>query len=383
MGLAEELAKGGIQSNEGIVPAGSGGLNFGSLFDSGNPINIGSLPTLGLSGLEGFAGVDIPGFNDNIGSTIGSGLGLIAAGPLGALAGNFLGGFGGKMFGGGGPRNIPLPDFTVPSNTPSIIDTPNILRHFRGSGGEGGILTGQKKSVHQVFWPAKTELFNQLRQFEGVVPEAGKVVDALRDEFEKFSNPVASSPGDSVNKNQALANIASHTVSLLDSTNRRLAFLGDNPSVKAALDRRVASNPGENKLDLIDNLFGFLGNENKAALGNFESRLADSNDSFDDIFSERAQSQPQPQQPGTQSNRQAIDKARILKTAGKAALNFLRVPRIPRIPRRTHSLSGGFSGGGFSAGTTLEQEAGTFVPSGFISKQQTTPERQQALSDIV
>ncbi len=236
---------------------GTSGINFSSMFGSDNPIGIGNLPSRGLGGLETLAGVDIPGFNDNVGSQIGSiagmAIGSVIPGVgtvLGGLAGNFLGGFGGGMFGGGGHHTGSLPDFTVPANTPSIIDTPNAFRSFRGLGGEGGILTGQTKSIHDVWFPT----FGEMTAL-GLLPTGEQ--DKLRKQYDGI-NTGGSSPGNAVSRNQQLANMASNAVAFLEQGKKELAtmdaFLADNPEIKAMLDARMDTipnkNPGESHYDV-------------------------------------------------------------------------------------------------------------------------------------
>lgn len=214
--------------------------------------------------------LEIPGL-DFAGNAIGS--------VLGGIFGGSFGGFGGK-----GHHKVSLPDFTVPSNTPSILDTPARLRSFRGSGGEGGVLTGQKRSVHEVFWPTKTELEHNLRAARVPSEQVGELTDAIRDKFEEFSSPVASSPADSVNKNQALANIASYVVDLNEQAKTRLQFLRDNPTLHNRLTAEMRANP-VTSLDSYNNLFGFIQNADKDTLINFESQIEDPNANLGDVFS--------------------------------------------------------------------------------------------------
>ncbi len=257
---------GGILSIQDIAPQG-GGLNFGSLFDGGNPIGIGSLPSLGLQGLEQLAGVDIPGFNDNIGSTIGSIGGLLVGGPLGAIAGNFIGGFGGSMFGGGGHHKVPLPDFTVPENLEGILDDlPNQLRSYRGS---GEIFNSQIRQLHEIFYTAE----GRLASLGGITEEEHIELNRQYDTI----NSLAASPGDRVNRNQQMANLASFVTTALaaeeDRVERQNAFLADNPQVQDIIDRERARRPGSRRPVVTREFFDALWGADKEQLQAFDDKV--------------------------------------------------------------------------------------------------------------
>jgi len=177
-------------------------------------------------------GSSIGGFGGgNIGSKVGFQLGGPVGGVVGGLAGRALGsfGFGGfGGFGGKGHHRGALPEFTIPENTPSILDTPNQFRSFRGLGGEGGILTGQRKSINNVFFPALNEL-RDLQVSAGTrINEINSIRNDLKRQFQSFASATPSSPADMVRRNQGMANVAS---GLIAGINNFRSDLGLGPRI--------------------------------------------------------------------------------------------------------------------------------------------------------
>jgi hypothetical protein len=142
------------------------------------------------------AGIDIPGVSN-----------------VGDIVSNITG----KVFGGGGHHTGSLPDFTVPLNTPNIIDTPNRFRSYRGLGGEGGILTGQTKSINETFYPALLELEKDLLGKGRITGDPEKdVVGQFLTQFRAVAPQNSTSPSDAVRRNQQAANLASNLVTYND-----------------------------------------------------------------------------------------------------------------------------------------------------------------------
>jgi hypothetical protein len=140
---------------------------------------------------------------------------------------SFVGGITGGAFGGKGHHRGSLPDFTVPSNLPSVIDTPNAFRSYRGLGGEGGILTGQTKSIHNSFYPARSELTTLGVQAKEVAQEFLRVYE------QEIAMDRATSPADAIRRNQQAANLTSNLVSFINITRaKQIDFLSKHVGIQ-------------------------------------------------------------------------------------------------------------------------------------------------------